>query len=218
MHARVISPCLLFVVLFFTALTSGENPDQSAPPETLPEKPIPRRIQPHKIDPPVAGRKAVEQFDANKDGKLSGAELDKCPGLKSAIENVDADGNGEITAQEISDRIQNWLDSKLGRMSFRLQVLHNGKPLEGAEVKYVPEKFLGESFITATGKTDNKGMVHISMPGFNPPGIAPGFYRVEITKAGEKIPAKYNTKTIFGQEIALDAKGIQEGIVFDLKY
>jgi hypothetical protein len=41
---------------------------------------------------------------------------------------------------------------------------------------------------------------------------------VEITKAGEKIPAQYNTATTFGQEVALDAKGIQEGIEFKLTY
>jgi len=41
---------------------------------------------------------------------------------------------------------------------------------------------------------------------------------VEITKPGEKIPAKYNTDTIFGQEIAIDAKGIMEGIRYELEY
>jgi hypothetical protein len=51
-----------------------------------------------------------------------------------------------------------------------------------------------------------------------PPGVAPGLYRVEITKDGEDIPAKYNTDTVFGQEVAMDAKGIQEGIRFELKY
>ena len=51
-----------------------------------------------------------------------------------------------------------------------------------------------------------------------PPGVAPGFYRVEITKAGEDIPAKYNTGNGSWTRIAIDAKGIQEGIKFDLKY
>ena len=42
--------------------------------------------------------------------------------------------------------------------------------------------------------------------------------RVEITAPGLNIPAKYNTETTLGQEVALDAKGIQEGISFDLKF
>ena len=64
--------------------------------------------------------------------------------------------------------------------------------------------------MTATGKTDQNGMAMLSIPTSgpgDPPGVAPGFYRVEITKDGEKIPAKYNTETIFGQEVALDAEG-----------
>ena len=35
-------------------------------------------------------------------------------------------------------------------------------------------------------------------------GMCPGFYRVEITK-GNEIPAKYNTATILGEEVAGDA-------------
>ena len=52
----------------------------------------------------------------------------------------------------------------------------------------------------------------------SPPGLSPGFYRVQVTKAGEKIPAKYNQKTIFGQEVAIDAEGVRNGINFDLDY
>jgi hypothetical protein len=44
----------------------------------------------------------------------------------------------------------------------------------------------------------------------SPHGVRPGFYRVEITKPGEKIPAKYNTEAILGQEVVIDAKGIEE--------
>jgi len=176
------------------------------------------------MDAVAVGAEAIKQFDANHDGKLSGKELEKCPGLKAAIAQIDRSGKGEITAKKIAARIKAWQDSKLGRMSLGCAVMHNGEPLEGAEVKFVPEKFLGKNVKTAKGKTDANGMAMLSVPtratgGLRePPGVAPGFYRVEITKAGEKIPAKYNTETIFGQEVAMDAKGIQEGIKFDLKY
>ena len=43
-------------------------------------------------------------------------------------------------------------------------------------------------------------------------------YRVEITKDGENIPAKYNTETILGQEVSLDNIDLQMGIKFNLKY
>jgi hypothetical protein len=184
----------------------------------------PRRIYPPAINAAAAGAKAIELYDADKDGKLSGKELDKCPGLKAAIDKVDPDGKGEITAAMITERIKAWQRSRLGRMSLACTVLHNGKPLAGAVVRFVPEKFLGlkgDKWI-GTGKTDDNGMAMISVPTSgareDPPGVPPGFYRVEITKEGEKLPAKYNADTVFGQEIANDAAGIMEGIKFDMDY
>jgi hypothetical protein len=160
-------------------------------------------------------------YDADKDGKLSGAELDKCPALKTAMKQIDMNSDGSITAEEIATRIKAWQNSKLGRMSLSCTVMHNGRPLSDAEVKFVPEKFLGENVKEATGKTDQNGVAMVSVPTADrtdPPGVAPGLYRVEITKAGENIPAKYNTETTFGQEVALDAAGIREGLKYNLTY
>jgi hypothetical protein len=95
------------------------------------------------------------------------------------------------------------------------------QPVGRADVKFVPEKFLGEAIQTAMGKTDQNGVAMISVSATGPsdvPGVAPGLYRVEITKAGANIPAKYNTASTLSQEVALDARGIREGIRFDLKY
>jgi hypothetical protein len=198
---------------------SGEaRPDQS-----LGDQPRLPRLRPPKIDAEAAGKEAIKLYDTDKDGKISGKELDKCPGLKAAIDNLDPSGKEEITAEKITARIKAWQDSMLARMSLGCRVTHNGEPLKGAEVRFVPESFLGKYLKPAKGKTDANGIAMLSIPRAvngrrEPPGVAPGFYRVEITKEGEKIPAKYNTKTIFGQEVAMDAKGIQEGIRFDLKY
>jgi hypothetical protein len=149
----------------------------------------------------------------------------------------------------ITDRIKQWQASRLGRMSLRCMVQHNGRPLVGADVKFVPEPFLGPNMKTAAGVTDQNGvaMLTIAMgPEGGPPGVPPGFYRVEITKpakdatpakpakpaengkppepaqpaqpaqAGLDIPPKYNTETILGQEVAIDAEGVRNGIKFDL--
>ncbi len=181
----------------------------------------PSRLHPPSIDASAAGSQAVEMYDADRDGKISGAELDKCPALKAAIKQIDPSGENAITAAKITARVKQWQDSKLGRMSMSCTVLRNGRPLANAEVNFVPEKFLGENVKTATGKTDKNGVAMISVPTkdrSDPPGVAPGLYRVEVTKAGEKIPAKYNMETTIGQEVALDAEGIQKGIRFDLKY
>lgn len=181
----------------------------------------PARLYPPSIDASAAGAKAIEMYDTNKDGKISGEELDKCPALKAAMAQIDTTGEKAITAAKITARIKAWQDSKLGRMSLSCTILHNGKPLPNAEVKFVPEKFLGDNIQTASGKTDQNGVAMISVPTKDrqdPPGVAPGLYRVEVTSAAGDIPAKYSTQTTLGQEVALDAQGLREGLKFDLKY
>jgi hypothetical protein len=184
-------------------------------------------------DAKEVGRRAIAQLDTNGDGVIQGAELDKCPGVKAALERVDPKGKGRITAEMITARVEAWDQSRLGRMRLYCAVTHNGKPLAGALVKFVPEKFLGhdDPGWLATGETDKNGRAMVTIPVSgqreDPPGVPPGFYRVEITKPGEKIPAKYNTETTLGQEVARDAKGIEEAfesphrdvvISFELEY
>jgi hypothetical protein len=179
----------------------------------------PSRLYPPAIDASSAGAKAIEMY--GKDGKISGADLNKCPALKAALAQIDTIGDGTITAAKITARIKQWQDSKVGRMPLTCMVLRNGSPLAGADVKFVPEKFLGEAIQPATAKTNQNGVAMISVPTTDQsdrPGVAPGFYRVEVTKAGETIPAKFNTASIFGQEVASDARGIRERITFNLQY
>ena len=70
----------------------------------------------------------------------------------------------------------------------------------------MPEKFLGPDFQTASAVTNAAGVVSLIAPGPKDerPGVPPGFYRVEITKPGLAIPAKYNTETILGIEVSDD--------------
>jgi hypothetical protein len=181
----------------------------------------PARLYPPDINASAAGTQAMETYDADKNGTLSGAELDKCPALKSAMARIDTTGEGSITAAKITARIQAWQKSKLARIPVTCSVLHNGKPLADADVKLVPEKFLGPNMQTASGHTDKNGVVMPSVPTTgreDPPGAAPGFYRVEITKAGESIPAKYNTETTLGVEVASGVAELREGLRCDLKY
>lgn len=178
-----------------------------------------KRISPPSINASSAGAEAIETYDTDQDGKISGSELDKCPALKSALGQFDTDGDQGISADEIATRINAWEDARVGRLSIKCAVTRNGRPLAGADVRFVPEGFLGDDITPARGNTDAKGLAVVGSEdstGRVSRGVSPGLYRVEITKSGEDIPAQYNTETILGQEVAVDAPGVREGFKFDL--
>ena len=178
-------------------------------------------LYPPSINASAAGAKAMEMYDTDKDGTISGAELDKCPALKAALAQIDTNGEGTITAAKIAARIEQWQKKPIARMQLACVVLRNGNPLAGAEVKFVPEKFLGDDIKTASGVTNSSGRASLSVPTTGPKdprGVAFGLYRIEITKPGDNIPAKYNTETTLGQEVALDSPSLKNGIKFNLQY
>ncbi|MFW5692990.1 MAG: hypothetical protein ACOCWL_02120, partial [Thermoguttaceae bacterium] len=180
----------------------------------------PPRVHPPSIDAGSAGRDAMSQYDSDGDGKVSGAELDQAPSLKAALERLDTDGDGAVSASEVAARVRAWQESKVGRMTAVITVLAGGRPLEGATVTLDPEDFLGSNIQPATGTTDASGMAmpSIEVEGDDPPGIAPGFYLVRITKDGMNIPPMYNTETVLGLELAQDVAELDEGISFDLRW
>ncbi|MBN2580564.1 MAG: hypothetical protein JXB10_16385 [Pirellulales bacterium] len=181
-----------------------------------------KRIEPPAINASDAGEAAIAEFDTNKDGKISGAELEKVPSLKSNLAKIDTNNDKAISADEITERIKFWQDVlKTGKLPIHCNVFRNNQPLVGAEVKFVPEKFLGENMKVATGTTGPGGGCALNVPLEGPddvPGIPPGFYRVQITKAGETIPAKYNTATTLGVDCSSDNEAVSRGIKFNLEY
>jgi len=181
----------------------------------------PPRVEAPSIDAGAAASGAMQKYDTNRDGKISGEELDKAASLKSALEVIDTNGDKAISEDEIKARIESWAETKLGRVNVIAVVTRRGQPLAGAKVKFVPEEFMGGAVPEAEGTTDEGGGAIVTATGSGAvqgaEGVAPGFYRVEITK-GTEIPAKYNKETILGQEVALDTPAMQEGIRFDLQY
>ncbi len=61
------------------------------------------RVHPPAIDASAAGRDAIAHYDANQDGAISGEELEEAPALKAALKQLDADGNRQLIAGEITD-------------------------------------------------------------------------------------------------------------------
>jgi hypothetical protein len=171
---------------------------------------------PPAINAATAGRTALEQFDGDNDGKLRGAELDKCPALKSVAGELDPKSQG-VTAEMIENTIKHWQEAKIGRVArFVCSVRRNGKPLVGAKVKFVPESFQGTNVPGAEGTTTERGLASVGIPDAKPEGIALGFYRVEITKDGDGMPAKYNTETTLGIGLLHPVAGV--GASYNLVY
>src|SRR5262249_28677062 len=117
--------------------------------------------------------------------------------------------DGKLSLQEIAERLSTFYQSStVAQRSLGCQVLYDGNPLAGAQVTFVPEKFLGPAVKQASGKTDANGQAAIQIEGGADPGVHLGYYRVEVSRkdaAGkETLPARYNTQTTLGQEVAPD--------------
>lgn len=172
------------------------------------------------IDATDAGQKALAEYDTNKDGKISGPELDKAASLKDGLAGFNTTKDKGVTAAMITERITKWQDVyKTGLMGgVMCQVNKGGKPLAGAEVKFVPETFLGENMKVGVGTTGPDGIAMMAVPTTSADegqGIPPGWYKIQVTK-GAEVPAKYNTQTTIGVEVAPDVRR-NSGIVVDIK-
>jgi hypothetical protein len=156
-----------------------------------------------------AANQALAEYDTNKDGALDDKELEACPGLRSALKRIDKNNDGRLTADEIADRLT-FLQQEGAQAGVGVEVILDNKPLSGATVTLVPEKFLGPSLKPVSTVTDEAGTGILQAEGASE-AIPPGYYRVEVSKKNAKgqeiILAKYNTKTILGQEIAPDVEG-----------
>ena len=165
--------------------------------------------------PSDAAGQALAEYDANKDGALDAKELEQCPALKDARKRgMDKNNDGRLTADEIKDRLSIFQsEGMLG--SLLVEVRFDGHPLGSATVTLTPERFLGPSFKPATGTTDASGSAILQVEGLEKGVVPYGYYRVEVSKksAGGKelVPARYNTKTTLGHEVAparaLDRRG-----------
>jgi hypothetical protein len=156
------------------------------------------RIYPPKVNAAKAAEEAMKQYDANQDGKIDKDELKNCAFFNDLAKD------GVVTADAIEGHISQWKDG-YGRVGYMARFSRNGKPLQKATIKMIPEKFLGPKVVAAEGVTDSNGGVEMSVPrksNDEARGIQVGFYRVEVTKEGESIPAKYNAESTLCVHVA----------------
>jgi hypothetical protein len=160
------------------------------------------------VSPGDAGNQALAEYDANKDGGLDAKELEACPALQGGLKRADKNADGRLTADEIADRLAFFQQGM--QMDVLVEVALDGRPLGGATVTLVPEKFMGSAVKPASVVTDEAGTGMPRTEGADGQPIAPGYYRVQVSKTvqgRELIPAKYNAQTVLGQEVAPDAEG-----------
>jgi len=161
------------------------------------------------LDPDSAAEDAIELYDKDGDELLSLAELEACPGILASISAYDKNGDQQVSAEEISQRLQRFVDSKVAVGRLIVSVLLDQSPLEGATVRFIPENYLGDEIKPAEGQTNGSGTAAMGVAKEELPesqkelvGVHFGTYRVEITHPSVSIPAKYNTETTLGFEPA----------------
>ena len=178
----------------------------------------PTRAEVPALDPSSIASGAMAAYDTNGDGSIAGDELEKAASVTDHpqlhVKVIDKNTDGQISKDEIQSRVQTWIDHKTGFLTFSCFVKMDGQPLEGATVKYVPEPFMGGVVDQAQGVTDANGGAVMAIAQDKLPanlkgahGMRTGFYKVEITHPATSIPAKYNTETILGHEVASDSVG-----------
>ena len=98
----MFGPRTLYAALLAALLSFGSGcSDTPAPP------PWP------KLDPEGAAKAALEQYDANHDGKLDAKELANCPPLQAmlaTLKSKDSSHADWLRSEDIAGRIRDWLN------------------------------------------------------------------------------------------------------------
>ena len=148
---------------------------------------------------------AMDLCDSNSDGFISSSELKASPALKFSKDDIDTDGDGKLSRDELLERFNIYVDTSVGLQGITLNVRKgsvNGDGLMGATVRLVPEPFMADYIEEAEGEVNDpsNGLVEImTLP--PDPGVRVGMYKVVIESDEFKIPSKYNDNTTLGIEV-----------------
>lgn len=184
----------------------------------------PGRVATPGVDADDAAQAALELYDKNGNAELDGSELAASPSLMNALPAYDGNKDGSLSQAELVAGMQRWSQRGIGALSLPFIVRLNGRPLEGAQIKLIPEPFLADALKPASGVSDGSGAGSLSIAeadrpsGFpkNLPVMQPGLYRVEITHPTVAVPPAYNTSTTLGIEAGTAGQN-PLGVTWDLQ-
>ena len=165
------------------------------------------------IDIPAVCTKLFGDHDADQDGVLTEEELASVPPLGSCVKRMDINKDGNISQEELQAHFVKVFNPKIGMIGATCRVTHKGSPLSGATVHFIPADYLqleSSTMPIASGTTSSQGIAQMEIhPDYLPPNmpklrgmVRPGFYLVDVTKAGVNIPACYNSETTLGVEVS----------------
>lgn len=167
----------------------------------------PAAISVPEVDSGQAAQSAIEFYDKDHDSVLTEAELAACPGILGHLSLYDSDKSGSVSKEEIEKQIAELRSSRVGLTMLSVQLRLDGRPLKGAQVKLIPEKYLGDEVKGAIGTSNQRGLATMDIRDADLPksdhgllGIHYGTYKIEITHPDVSIPARYNTETTLGYE------------------
>jgi hypothetical protein len=162
----------------------------------------PSRVAVPDWDPPGIVERAMTELDANDDGRLDAEELREAPGLAAGMRHIDEDGDGAITAAELESRLERIAEDKLALRGRMYRLTHRGRPITGADVRFEPEPFLGGVIETASGASDDRGVVHPTAGVEGLYGLRTGFYRMHVETV-PPLPASLGPEVVVGVEVGL---------------
>lgn len=160
----------------------------------------PARVPAPGWDPEQISSRAIEQLDANNDSLIDVNEAKQAPGLAASFARIDADGDSQLSEDEIRARIQLYARLGTGLLSQSFQIVLNGRPFSNGYVKFVPEEFLDGVIKSAEGESDGSGVVAPKTIDQTIPAMQVGFYRVLIHESSSSEPLP--TKNSVGVEIS----------------
>jgi YD repeat-containing protein len=163
-----------------------------------------------RVDAERISQAILEQYDQDRDGRLSQGELASLPPIAGNRSWYDYDKDGQISGDELRAGLTEIFDPKVGLLTFNCSVTRNGKPLSGANVRFVPLPALQDAIPPVAGVTDKFGCAEMALAAEDLPAnaptrvalVRPGLYLVQITHPEMSVPEEYNVSTKLGQEVS----------------